>query len=50
MTILTRLEQWKDRGILSPGQHTFLAALSRGEPFSLFLEHDSGGAGASSDF
>jgi len=38
MTILARLEQWKEQGILSPGQHTLLAALSRGEPFSLFLE------------
>jgi hypothetical protein len=37
-TILTRLEQWKERGILSPEQHTFLAGLSRGEPISLFLE------------
>jgi hypothetical protein len=38
MTILTRLEQWKEQGILSPEQHTRLAGLSRGEPFSLFLE------------
>ncbi len=38
MTILTRLEQWKERGILSPDQHTLLSALSRGEPFSLYLE------------
>ena len=38
MTILTRLEQWKEQGILSPDQHTLLSALSRGEPFSLFLE------------
>ncbi len=38
MTILTRLEQWKERGIISPEQHTLLAGLSRGEPFSLFLE------------
>ena len=38
MTILTRLEQWKGQGILSPEQHTLLAGLSRGEPFSLFLE------------
>jgi hypothetical protein len=34
MTILTRLEQWKEQGILSPGQHTLLAFV----------------AGASSDF
>ena len=38
MTILTRLEQWKESGILSPEQHTLLAGLSRGEPYSLFLE------------
>src|ERR1700723_1578623 len=38
MTIFTRLEQWRERGILSPEQHTLLAGLSRGEPFSLFLE------------
>ena len=38
MTILTQLEQWKERGIISPQQHTLLAGLSRGEPFSVFLE------------
>jgi hypothetical protein len=38
MTIFTRLEQWRERGILSPEQHTLLAGLSRGEPFSVFLE------------
>ena len=38
MTILTRLEQWKERGIVSSEQHAQLAGLSRGEPFSLFLE------------
>jgi Predicted membrane protein (DUF2157) len=38
MTIFTRLEQWKERGTISSEQHTFLAGLSRGEPFSLFLE------------
>src|SRR5258706_6395889 len=38
MTILTRLEQWKERGIISSEQHILLAGLSRGEPFSLFLE------------
>lgn len=38
MTILRRLEQWKDCGTISPEQHTLLAGLSRGEPFSLFLE------------
>jgi hypothetical protein len=38
MTILTRLEQWKEQGTISPQQHARLAGLSRGEPFSLFLE------------
>jgi len=38
MTILTRLEQWKEQGIISPEQHAHLAGLSRGEPFSLYLE------------
>jgi len=38
MTILTRLEQWKECGIISSEQHKLLAGLSRGEPFSLFLE------------
>src|SRR5580698_10079931 len=37
-TILTRLEQWKERGVISPEQHALLASLSRGEPFSVFLE------------
>jgi hypothetical protein len=38
MTILVRLEQWKEQGKISREQHAHLAALSRGEPFSLFLE------------
>jgi hypothetical protein len=38
MTLITRLGQWEERGIISPEQHTLLAGLSRGEPFSLFLE------------
>src|SRR4026207_1678061 len=38
VTILTRLEQWKAPGSLSPEQHTLLAGLSRGEPFFLFFE------------
>jgi hypothetical protein len=38
MTILTRLEQWKEQSTISPEQHAHLAGLSRGEPFSLFLE------------
>ena len=38
MNILTRLEQWKQQGAISPEQHAHLAGLVRGEPFSLFLE------------
>lgn len=38
MTIFTRLEQWTDRGLITPEQKTLLAGLVRGEPFSLFLE------------
>jgi hypothetical protein len=38
MTILARLEQWKEQGAISPEQHAHLASLSRREPFSLFLE------------
>ncbi len=38
MTILTRLERWKAQGTISPEQHAYLSGLSRGEPFSLFLE------------
>src|ERR1700730_16079379 len=38
MTILAQLQQWKEQGKIAPEQHAHLAALSRGEPFSLFLE------------
>jgi hypothetical protein len=38
MTILARLKQWKESGVISSEQHTLLAGLSRGEPFSIFLE------------
>src|SRR5450631_979605 len=38
MTISTRLEQWKEQGVISPDQHTLLAGLSRSAPFSVFLE------------
>jgi hypothetical protein len=38
MTISTRLEQWKERGTISPEQHALLSGLSQGAPFSLFLE------------
>ena len=38
MTILARLEHWKEQGAISPEQHAHLASLCREEPFSLFLE------------
>jgi hypothetical protein len=38
MTILARLELWKEQSKISPEQHALLAGLSRGEPFSFFLE------------
>jgi len=38
MTILARLDHWKERELISPQQHALLSGLSRGEPFSLFLE------------
>src|SRR3954471_21135159 len=38
MTILARLEQWKEQGAISQEQYALLAGRSRGEPFSLFLE------------
>jgi hypothetical protein len=38
MTILARLEHWKQQGLISSEQHAYLASLCRGEPFSLFLE------------
>ena len=38
MTILARLERWKEQGAISAEQHAHLAGLSRGEPFSIFLE------------
>jgi len=38
MPILARLENWKQRGVISPEQQTLLAGLSRGEPVSVFLE------------
>ena len=38
MTILTRLEDWREQGAISPEQHSHLASLCRGEPCSLFLE------------
>jgi hypothetical protein len=38
MDFLTRLEQWKDRGVISPDQYALLSGLSRNEPLSVFLE------------
>ncbi|HEY6385395.1 MAG TPA: DUF2157 domain-containing protein [Candidatus Acidoferrum sp.] len=38
MTILARLEHWREQGAISPEQQAYLASLCRGEPFSLFLE------------
>jgi hypothetical protein len=38
MTILARLELWKEQGAISPEQQAHLANLSRGEPYSLSLE------------
>src|SRR5437867_12379161 len=38
MNILARLEHWKEEGAISLEQHALLSSLSRGEPFSLFLE------------
>jgi hypothetical protein len=38
MTILARLEQWREQGAISPDQHSHLASLCRGEPLSVFLE------------
>ena len=38
MTILTRLERWKEQGAISPEQYLYLTGLCRREPFSVFLE------------
>src|SRR5271169_557403 len=38
MTILVRLERWKEQGAISPEQHAHLARLTREDPFSVFLE------------
>jgi hypothetical protein len=38
MTILARLEQWREQGAISPEQHAYLAGLCRREPLSVFLE------------
>src|SRR5579871_732705 len=38
MTVIARLEQWKESGVISSEQHMLLTGLARGEPFSIFLE------------
>jgi hypothetical protein len=38
MTLLARLELWKEQGAISAEQQAHLANLSRGEPFSLSIE------------
>jgi len=38
MKIAARLDEWKERGVISAEQHTFLTGVSSGEPFSLFIE------------
>jgi hypothetical protein len=38
MTILARLEQWREQGAISAEQHASLAGLCRGEPTSVSLE------------
>lgn len=38
MTILARLQRWREQGAISPEQQAYLAGLCRGEPFSIFLE------------
>jgi hypothetical protein len=38
VTILVRLQQWREQGAISPEQYSYLASLCRRERFSLFLE------------
>ena len=38
MTILIRLDRWRQSGIISPEQHALLSGLARGDLFSVFLE------------
>jgi hypothetical protein len=38
MTILARLEHWKQQGAISLEQQAYLSSLCRAEPFSVFLE------------
>jgi hypothetical protein len=38
VTILARLEQWREQSAISPEQQVYLASLCRREPLSVFLE------------
>jgi hypothetical protein len=38
VTILARLEHWREQGAISPEQHVYLSGLCRREPLSVFLE------------
>lgn len=38
MTILARLERWREQGATSAEQCAYLSSLCRREPLSLFLE------------
>src|SRR5881296_1305420 len=38
MTILSRLQQWKDAGIITSAQHDTISALVRKDRFSVFIE------------
>lgn len=38
VTVLNRLDQWKESGVISAEQHTLLSGLSRDEPLSISLE------------
>lgn len=38
MSIVARLEQWREQGAISLEQHAYLTGLCRGEPTSVFLE------------
>ena len=38
MTVFTRLQQWREQGIISQPQHALLSGFAKGEPHSVFLE------------
>lgn len=38
MTVVDRLEKWREQGAITPEQFTHLSGLARDEPFSLFVE------------